>query len=162
MIVVSDTSPVLNLARIGRLKLLPLLYHQVLIPSAVYEELTASKRDLLPAVDLAMEPWLVVATPNNQRRVQELRENLDPGEAEAIVLAIERGADLLLVDERRGRRTATAAGLTVIGLLGVVIRAKRSGLIDQAKPVLDELIQTARFWIGPELYAEVLAELGET
>jgi predicted nucleic acid-binding protein len=93
--------------------------------------------------------------------VQELRENLDPGEAEAIVLAIERGADLLLVDERRGRRTAAAAGLTVIGLLGVVILAKRSGLIDFAKPVLDELIQIARFWVGPELYAEVLSELGE-
>jgi hypothetical protein len=85
----------------------------VLIPSAVYEELTTSKRYLLPAVDLAMEPWLVVAT-------------------------------------------------TVIGLLGVVIRAKRSGLIDQAKPLLDELIQTARFWIGPDLYAEVLSESGET
>ena len=93
--------------------------------------------------------------------MQELREDLDLGEAEAIVLAIECRADLLLVDERRGRRTATAAGLTVTGLLGVVARAKQAGLIDLAKPVLDELIHVARFWIGPELYAEVLAELGE-
>jgi uncharacterized protein len=90
------------------------------------------------------------------------REELYPGEAEAIVLAIERQADLFLVDERRGRRTATAAGLTVTGLLGVVARARRAGLIDLAKPVLDELIQVARFWIGPDLYAEVLAELDET
>jgi len=87
---------------------------------------------------------------------------LDPVEAEAIVLAIERRADLLLVDERRGRRTATAAGLTVTGLLGVVARAKRVGLIDLAKLVLDELINVARFWIGPDPYAEVLAELGES
>ena len=65
--------------------------------------------------------------PRQPERVQELRENLDPGEAEAIVLAIEPGADLLLMDEKRGRRTATAAGLTAIGLLGVVTRAKRSG-----------------------------------
>ena len=120
MIVVSDTSPVLNLARIGRLELLPSLYKQVLIPSAVYEEVTASKRDLPPVIDLALQPWLVIASANDQHRVQELRENLDPGEAEAIVLAIERRADLLLVDERRARRTATAAGLTVTGLLGVV------------------------------------------
>lgn len=161
MIVVSDTSPILNLARIGRLGLLPSLYHRVLIPTAVYEELTAAKNDLPSAVDLGWEPWLIVATANDRKRVQELREDLDPGEAEAIVLAIERGADLLLVDERRGRRTAIAAGLRVTGLLGVVAGAKRAGLIDLGKPVLDELIQIARFWIGPDLYAEVLAELGE-
>ena len=77
------------------------------------------------------------------------------------MLAIERRADLLLMDERRGRRIAMAAGLTVTGLLGVVARAKRAGLIDLGKPVLDDLIQIARFWIGPDLYAEVLAELGE-
>jgi predicted nucleic acid-binding protein len=98
----------------------------------------------------------------DQNRVQELREELDPGEAEAIVLALECGADLLLVDERRGRRMATAAGLTVTGLLGVVAKAKRAGLIELAKPVLDELIQIARFWIGPDLYSEVLTALGET
>ena len=161
MIVVSDTSPVLNLARIRRLELLPLLYKQVLIPLAVFEELTASKRDLPPAIDLASEPWLIVASANDRQRVQELRENLDPGEAEAIVLAIEYRADLLLVDERRARRTAAASGLTGTGLLGVVAKAKRAGLIDLGKPVLDELIQTARFWIGPDLYAEVLAALGE-
>jgi predicted nucleic acid-binding protein len=77
------------------------------------------------------------------------------------VLAVEQHADLLLVDERRGRRAAAADGLHVIGLLGVVASAKRAGLIDLGKPVLDELIQIARFWIGPDLYAEVLRELGE-
>ena len=162
MIVISDTSPILNLARIGRLQLLPQLYGSVLIPSAVFEELTASKRDLLPAVDVSSEPWLIVASANDQARVRELREHLDPGEAEAIVLAIEKRADLLLVDERRGRRTAVAAGLTVTGLLGVVARAKRAGLIDRGKPVVDDLIEIARFWIGPELYTEVLTELGES
>ena len=162
MIVVSDTSPVLNLARIGRLDLLPSLYRQVLIPSAVYEELIRSKSDLPPAVEIVSQPWLIVATANDQERVQELRGYLDPGEAEAIVLAIELRADLLLVDERRGRRVASAAGLAITGLLGVIATAKRDGLIDLAKPLLDELIQSARFWIGPDLYAGVLSELGET
>ncbi len=162
MIVVSDTSPVLNLARIGRLQLLPMLYGQVLLPSAVFEELVASRQDLPPAIDLAAEPWLIVASANARARVQELLEYLDPGEAEAIVLAVERRADLLLMDERRGRRTATAAGLRVTGLLGVVAEAKRAGLIDLGKPVIDELVEIARFWIGPDLYAEVLAELGES
>jgi len=162
LIVVSDTSPILNLARIGRLDLLPLLYHQVLMPSAVYEELIRSKSDLPPAIDLASQPWLIVATPNDRKRIQELCEHLDFGEAEAIVLAMELRADLLLVDERRGRRIASAAGLAITGLLGVVAAAKRAGLIDSARPMLDELIQTARFWIGADLYAEVLSELGES
>ena len=65
-----------------------------------------------------------------------------------------------LADPESGANTA--AGLTVTGLLGVVATAKDAGLIDLAKPVLDELIQTARFWIGPGLYAEVLEQLGET
>src|ERR1022692_1502252 len=138
------------------------LYRQVLIPSAVYRELTDSKRDLPRAIDLASIPWLIVVAAANHKRVRELRGILDPGEAEAIVVAIEHRADVLLVDERRGRRTAPAAGLTGTGLIGVVAQGKRVGLLDLAKPVLDELVHTARFWIGPELYSEVLAELGET
>jgi len=105
--------------------------------------------------------WLVVAAAEDRNRVLELRKDLDAGEAEAIVLAIERRADLPQVDERRGRRTAAAAGPRITGLLGVVVSAKRLGLIDRAKPLLDDLIQIARFWIGPVLYVEVLKELDE-
>lgn len=161
MIVVSDTSPILNLSRISRLELLPSLYGEVLIPSAVYAELTDYRDDLPPGVDLASLAWLRVSAAADQERVRVLRENLDAGEAEAIALAVGCGADLLLVDERRARRIASAAGIPVTGLLGVLAAAKRVGLIHQVKPVLDELIEVARFWIGPELYMEVLAQLGE-
>jgi predicted nucleic acid-binding protein len=161
LIVVSDTSPVLSLARISRLDLLRVLYQQVLIPSSVYQELRAFSSQPPGHIDFDAVPWLIVATPLDRRRVEELREDLDLGEAEAIVLAMERRADLLLIDERRGRRVAHASGLTITGLLGVVAQAKRAGLIDAARPVLDELIRIARFWIGPDLYAEVLTQLGE-
>lgn len=103
MIVVSDTSPILNLARIGRVDLLQSLYRSVLIPSTVYAELMVSDRGSLPGIDRALASWLIVASASDQKRVEEFREILDRGEAEAIVLAIERQADLLLVDERRGR-----------------------------------------------------------
>ncbi len=82
---------------------------------------------LAPAIHLPSIPWLTVAFAADQNRVQELRKDLDSGEAEAIVLAVEQGADLLLMDERRGRRTAAATGLNVIGLIGVVASAKRQG-----------------------------------
>jgi hypothetical protein len=160
LIVVSDTSAVLNLARIGRLGFLVSLYGHVLIPPAVYEELTASKHELSAAIDLACNSWLKIEAPENWDRVRRLRNDLNPGEAESIVLAIERQADLLLVDERRGRRIAAGLGVQTTGLLGVLAEAKRFGLIDRVKPVLDELIQDARFWIGDGLYALVLAELG--
>ena len=161
MIVVSDTSPVLSLARIGRLDLLRTLYQQVLIPSAVYEELRDAASRSHGSIDFDSFEWLVVGVASDRRRVEELCADLDPGEAEAIVLAIERRADVLLIDERRGRRTASSAGLTVTGLIGVVAQAKRTGVIEKAKPILDELIRTGRFWVGPRLYAEVLAQLGE-
>jgi hypothetical protein len=160
LIVVSDTSPILNLALIGRLDLLVSLYHQVLIPPAVGRELTRSDSPA-PLIHLGSCPWLVVASAQNQVRVRQLCAELDPGEAEAIVLAVERRADLLLVDERRGRRAAAAFGLRVIGLLGMLAEAKRAGLIERVKPVLDDLIGRAGFWIGADLHAKVLTELGE-
>jgi uncharacterized protein len=155
LIVVSDTSPVLNLARIGRLDLLKLLFDKLAIPPAVHSELLRTGVDLSPAT------WLTVVQPRDRNRAQEFQRDLDPGEAEAIALALELRADLLLMDERRGRRHAAASGIRVTGLLGIVAKAKHEGLIDQAKPVLDELVRVARFWIGNELYEEVLSELGE-
>lgn len=138
-----------------------MLYERVLIPPAVHLELTRSSSDPLPATDFASLPWLLLKVAENQGQVRQLRRDLDPGEAEAIVLAIEQHADLLLVDERRGRRVALDAGLTVTGLLGVLVQAKQTGLIVRGKPLLDDLIQLARFWIAPDLYKRVLAQLGE-
>lgn len=160
MIVVSDTSPILNLHRIDRLELLGALYGHVLIPPAVLAELSA-ETDIDAPLDVARFPWLTTETPMDRTRVQELRRSLDEGEAEAIVLAVEYQASLLLVDERRGRQVAVAAGLRVTGLIGVLADAKRAGLIDLVRPVLDALIERARFWVGPELYRAVLVELGE-
>lgn len=96
----------MNLARIGRTELLRSLYNQVLIPTAVADELTASYRDLRDTMDIGSIPWLIVAAPKDQDRMRNLQETLDAGEAEAIALAIERRADLLLVDERRGLLTS--------------------------------------------------------
>ncbi len=160
MIVISDTSPILNLSRIGRLELLARLYEQVLIPPAVYRELARSDMGD-PLIESASPSWLVVEAAQDRVRIAELSEELDPGEAEAIALALEKQADLILVDERLGRRVALALGLRVTGLLGVLAEAKRAGLIERVKPVIEDLRERAGFWISAELVAQVLTDLDE-
>lgn len=151
--------PILNLGLIGRLELLPSLYEQVLMPAAVFQELTHS--DCEPKVLAPTSSWVVVAQVRNQAEVNHLCGQLDSGEAEAIVLAEEKGADLLLMDERCGRRIAASRGLGITGLLGVLAEAKQAGLIETVQPLLDDLTQRAGFWIGAHLSAKVLAQVGE-
>ena len=93
--------------------------------------------------------------------MSKLLIELDPGEAASIILAIEVSADVVLLDERRGRRTAAAMGLEVVGLLGILAEAKRRGLIREAKPIVDQLIGEAGFWISAGLYQAFLHSVDE-
>ncbi len=86
---------------------------------------------------------------------------LDVGEAEAIALAAERRADLVLVDEHRGRVAARRMGLSTMGLLGLLLLAKRRGVVPAIAPLLRRLEQEAGFWVGTELHQRVLADAGE-
>lgn len=104
---------------------------------------------------------MCVVVPVNRVELSELRNQLDPGEAEAIVVAGELRADLLLVDEKKGCRIALSRGLDVTGLLGVLAEAKLRGLIPECKPVLDEMIRDAGFWIGDDLKRRYLQGLNE-
>jgi hypothetical protein len=102
-----------------------------------------------------------VVAAQDQNDVAALREQLDPGEAEAIVVAAELSADILLVDEKRGRRIAIDRGLEVTGLLGVRAEAKARSLITKCQPILDGMIRVAGFWIGDDLRACFLRGLNE-
>lgn len=153
MIVVSDTSPITSLGQIGRLDLLRALFDSVVIPTAVEREL---RRGAILVPD-----WIQVRSPGNRELIARLESELDPGEAEALALALELGADLTLIDERRGRLVAQRLGLRFIGLLGVVLDAKRRGYLLAVRPILDELTATAGFWIHDDLRREVLLAAGE-
>ncbi|MDP4709712.1 MAG: DUF3368 domain-containing protein [Saprospiraceae bacterium] len=93
--------------------------------------------------------------------VEALVPALDPGEAEAIILAKETQATFLVIDERKGRKLAEAHGLRIIGLLGVLIQAKKKGYIDLLRPILDTLIDQIGFRVSQQLYVRILAEVGE-
>ncbi|AKG20357.1 DUF3368 domain-containing protein [Calothrix sp. 336/3] len=160
MIIVSDTSPISNLAAIGQLELLQQLYGNVIIPTAVHQEILNSG-DTDPAV-LAIKSvnWIQICSITNNTLFQNLQNNLDIGEAEAITLAVELNADRLIVDERRGRKEAIKLGLRVTGILGILLAAKQQGLVSTIQPLLDDLIANG-FWIREELYAELLQLAGE-
>ncbi|NJK28645.1 MAG: DUF3368 domain-containing protein [Acaryochloridaceae cyanobacterium CSU_3_4] len=164
MIVVSDTSPITNLAAIGQLDLLRQLYETIVIPVAVYNEMVAVGKLVPGAVEVQTLPWIQTQTVANAQSVidvQSSRDDIDLGEAEAIILALELKAGLLLMDERRGRALAANYGLSVTGLLGVLLQAKRNGLIQAVKPVMDQLIEEADFRISSHLYAIVLKTADE-
>lgn len=158
MIVVSDASPIIALESVGQLSLLRDLYERVLIPASVYREITIA--DKSGAALIAAESWLEERPVSDGKAVTALMATLDPGEAEAIVLALEEEAELLLMDERRGRRIATEMGCQVLGLLGVLVEAKNRGLVPEVKPILMSLSQGS-FRISEALVEHVLREVGE-
>ncbi|MBH8574828.1 DUF3368 domain-containing protein [Nostocaceae cyanobacterium CENA369] len=164
MIIVSDTSPITNLAAIGQLDLLRQLYSNVTIPQAVYHEMVDVDRIVPGAVEVQQLSWIQTVRVVNSRQVAEIQQqhnNIDLGEAEAITLSIELKADLLLMDERRGRTVALDYGLNVTGLLGVLLQAKKQGVIPAIKPLIAQLIATADFRVSQQLYAIVLQSADE-
>jgi len=163
MIVVSDTSPLSGLAIAGYLGVLEQLYGQVLIPSGVMQELQRGGEDDPRITDVLGLDWIEIRQATNQQLVKVLQteHHLDRGESEAIALALDVNAEELLIDERLGRRKARDLGVSITGLLGILLVAKRRGLIPQIRPIMDRLILDANFRIGANLYREVLVAAGE-
>jgi predicted nucleic acid-binding protein len=130
----------MNLAVIGRLALIEQLYGSIDIPEAVARELAAALPEQFSEQAIKNLSWLKVHSVKNRPLTESLLLDLDAGEAEAITLSMEMKAGFLLIDERRGRSIAQRFGLKFIGLMGMLIEAKRKGCIPAVKPLLDELI----------------------
>lgn len=156
MIVVSNTSPLTNLAAIGQFHLLEALYGQILIADGVWAELNAFNTAWPGSQEVATASWIARKSAHNKQSVLALQRDLDRGEAETIVLALQAGADLVLMDEHDGRYAAQRFGLRVVGVLGILIEAKNRVLIERLKPNLDALRQQAGFYMHKSLYEQVL------
>jgi predicted nucleic acid-binding protein len=161
MIVVSNTSPIVNLAAVGRLELLRSLYGKVIIPQSVHDEIVIAGAGQPGATEVEAFDWIETRQVADRALVDSLRLELDDDEAEAITLAVELKADLILLDERKGRVIAVRLGLRFIGLVGMLAEAKHNGLISAIRPIMNDLIGKAGFWIGQELYDRILQVAGE-
>jgi predicted nucleic acid-binding protein len=162
--VVSNTSPLTNLAAIGRLDLVRDQLRDVAVPRAVWAEMSAlphegGRRALMAARESG---WLRVIAVSDTALPASLRLiGLDAGESEAIALAHEQAASLLLMDERKGRLAAGRLGLTVTGALGILAAARRNGGIPSARAEIARLKSEAGFYVSPEIEAHTLRIAGE-
>lgn len=161
MLVISNTSPLSNLAVVGRLDLLRSRYGRVIIPQAVSQELSrlshsGGRNHLISAMQAG---WIETRpVPENARA---LGHNLDAGETEAIRLALALGADKILLDERRGRAAARELNIPVAGILGELLYAKRSGTVQSVRAEIGCLRTEANFFIAEPIEKLILSEAGE-
>lgn len=153
MVIIADASPLISLAILEKLHLLDQLFDEIYISVAVYNEIGQENKAY--AAELKSFAQNRVREVQNQLALQLLKRELDAGEAEAIILAIESRVANILIDEHKGRKVAEANGLLPIGTIGVLIRAKRMGLIQAVQPNLDKLIENRRR-ISKALYAKAL------
>lgn len=160
MIIVSNTTPISELAKVGQLNLLKEIFGTLIIPQEVYQEVTTGNHPaaiIVPAVD-----WIEVRSIRSPQKVSDLQTdtNLDLGECAAIVLAEELKANQILIDDLAARIIAESRKLAVIGTIGILLLAKDRGIIPDIKPILDQLISSGK-WISMRLYQEAINEAQE-
>lgn len=160
---VSDTSPILGLAVIGHLALLREQFGEIYIPPAVLEELkTETNFRGVPAMQEALQDgWVISREVQNKPLATSLSVELNKGESEAITLATDLGVKIIVMDERLGRDRARNLGLQTIGVLGILLTAKKHGQITSLKDAVTALRSEIGFFISDELYQQILKQAGE-
>lgn len=151
--VVSNTTPLISLLKINKLYILKELYKTIYVPREVFNEIEAGKNKEY-YVDLSQIDWIKIVSIQNTEAISALWD-LDQGEAEAIVLASEINASLIILDETLGRNYAKRYDLNTTGTLGVLLKAKQSHIISELKPLLFEL-RNKNIWLSQNLISELL------
>ena len=157
--IVADADPIIGFARIGRLDLLRQVVEELVIPDAVYAELMGQGKSRPGGIEVEQGVWIHRRTVTDATAVAALPRVLHAGEREAIILAQELGAQLL-IDERRGRNIAIARGLAVVGNLRLLAEAKRLGFVERVKSLVAAML-AAGYWIDEELLPPFLRDVGE-
>ena len=158
---ISNTTPLINFAEIGRMDLLRELFGTLIIPPAVQRELQAKSALFPAAARVPGLPFLSVQAPSAASLPAGLAYNLHAGETECLALALPHPGSLLLLDDLAAQEIATACGFLVTGTLGCLAESKRRGLLPAIAPVLHEMKRHARFWISAKLEARILRDADE-
>jgi len=161
MIVVADTSVILNLCRVQQERLIQDLFHRVLGPSQVADEFVRLAKIQPKFSGMTLPDWIEIQPAPSSFPPEVIQAQLDLGESAAIALCLSQHAEALLIDESLGREVAARLGVRTVGILGILIEARRHNLIPGVKTILDQLEKDAGFWIAPGLRQKVLQLVGE-
>jgi predicted nucleic acid-binding protein len=159
-LVVCDTSPLRALNQVGLLGVLEILYGDVLVPPAVVAELSVARAGVRAFV-LSAHPYVQVREASDTLAARALRARFGPGEADAIALALEVRPVAILIDDLAARSAALRLGLTPVGALGVLVRAKTAGLIPEVRAPMVRIMAELDFRMSPRLLDETLRLVGE-
>ena len=157
--VVVNSAPLIILCKIGRLDILQKLYGEILIPTAVYQEVTKVKDSACIQMMNGNE-WIHVMQIQNDIEKKMYKAKLHAGEVEVMILAQEQKADLVIIDDNAAKKTAKYLGLTVTGTLGILLKAKKQGIIETIYPLLFEMKRNG-FYVDSWLEHMVLEQAGE-
>lgn len=158
--VIVNSTPIIVLCGIGKLDFLRELYGEITIPTAVYGEVTAMEDSACMQVRKA-DSWIHIESIRDITEKKMYKAKLHAGEVEVMILAQEQKADLVIIDDNAAKKTAKYLGLTVTGTLGILLKAKRKGLVSRVDVLLDEMKRNG-FYLDSRLEAFVLEQAGES
>lgn len=154
MNVVSNTSPIIEFSNLGKLSILRSVFGSITIPRGVYEEL--SER-----APFRLKEWIRVDEIRDRGRYKMIRSELDHGESEAIVLYFEKNMDLLLLDDGEARKIAASYGIPIMGTGGILLVAKRKGLVSSLRAELEKLDRDGAFRLSDAVKVMLLRSANE-
>ena len=152
--VIVNSTPLIVLCGIGKLNILKEMYEEIIIPSSVFREVTAKDDSACVQIKSA-GAWVHVEQIKDHGEKKMYKAKLHDGEVEVMILAQERNADLVILDDNAAKKTAKYLGLTVTGTLGVLVKAKRQGIIEEVRSLLSEMRQND-FYVSKTVESMVL------
>lgn len=158
--VIVNSTPLIALCHVDSLDILKKLYGEITIPQAVYNEISVKKDSACKyQVDSSLD-WIHIENIKNEMAKEMFKTQLHEGEVEVMILAKEKEADVIIIDDKNAKKHAKYLKLPVTGTLGVLIKAKKEGYIDKLKPILDGMLQN-NIYLSDSLVRRCLKEVGE-